>query len=192
VVAVLAAAVCAGARWGTAEDAPPAAATASRSAPTTTAAPSLPAGARAPEPPADPSPDLLATPAEPADWLPVVAELYRRRAEALGTASAEPLAAVYSDSSDRLAADTRFIEGLASAGEVLRGFAPSVVRVTAAEVEGDRADLELVDTVPAYEVVPSAGGPVVRTEPGRPEATVHMVLRRSADGWRIESAQRTG
>src|SRR4051794_2173439 len=87
VVAVLAAAVWAGARWGTADDARPAAATTSRSAPTTTAAPSLPAGARPPETPAEPSPDLLTTPGEPADWLPVVAELYRRRAEALGTAS---------------------------------------------------------------------------------------------------------
>jgi hypothetical protein len=40
-------------------------------------------------------------------------------------------------------------------------------------------------------VAPAAGGPAVRTEPGRPEAAVHMVLRRSTDGWRIVSAQRT-
>ena len=45
-------------------------------------------------------------------------------------------------------------------------------------------------TDPAYEVAPSAGGPAVRSEPGRGEVTVRMVLRRSADGWRIESAER--
>jgi eukaryotic-like serine/threonine-protein kinase len=122
--------------------------------------------------------------------VPLVDELYRRRAEAFTSASAEPLSGVYSDGSDRLAADTDFVESLAAAGEVLRGYAPSVVRVAAADVTGDRAVLQVVDRVPAYEVVPSAGGPAVRSEPGRGEVTVRMVLRRSADGWRIESAQR--
>jgi hypothetical protein len=195
VAVVLAAAVWLGTRWGTTEDSRPA--SASRSAPAATstgapsaappAAPSVPAGA---EQPAEPSPDLLSTPDEPAGWLPVVDELYRRRAEAFSTASAQPLTDVYSDGSDRLAADTDFVEELVAAGEVLRGYAPSVVRVTAADVTGDRAVLEVVDSVPAYEVAPSAGGPAVRSEPGRGEVTVHMVLRRSADDWRIESAQR--
>jgi hypothetical protein len=120
----------------------------------------------------------------------VVEELYERRADAFSTATAQPLTGVYSDGSDRLAADTDFVAGLAAAGEVLRGYAPSVVRVTAAEVAGDRAELEVVDRVPAYEVVAAMGGSAVRSEPGRGEVTVRMVLRRSADGWRIESAQR--
>ena len=45
--------------------------------------------------------------------------------------------------------------------------------------------------------ITKAGGPEVLEvresadpEPGRGEVTVRMVLRRSADGWRIESAQR--
>jgi len=83
------------------------------------------------------------------------------------------------------------VDGLAARGEVLHGFTPSVVRVTAVRGDGDRAELDLVDSVPAYEVA-SVGGAVVRAEPGRSETTVHMVLRRSAEGWRIESAQRTG
>ncbi|NYJ07612.1 serine/threonine-protein kinase [Petropleomorpha daqingensis] len=184
VVAVLAAAVWAGSRWGATGDSRPAAASRSVPAPTSTAAPSVPAGA---SPPSEP---LLATPDGPDDWLPLVEELYRRRAEAFTSASARLLTGVYSDGSDRLVADTDFVEGLAAAGEVLRGYAPSVVRVSAAGVTGDRAELEVIDSVPAYEVAPSAGGPAVRSEPGRGEATVHMVLRRSADGWRIESAQR--
>ena len=50
--------------------------------------------------------------------------------------------------------------------------------------------LELVDSVPAYEVAPASGGPAVRAEAGRGEVSVQMVLRRSAEGWRIESARR--
>jgi hypothetical protein len=187
VAAVLAAAAWLGTRWGTTDDTPPVAASRSAPVPSPTAAPSVPAGAEQP----DTSTDLLPTPDAPTDWLPVVDELYRRRAEAFTSASPQPLAGVYTDGSDLLAADAEFVAGLASAGEVLRGFVPSAVRVTAAAVDGDRAELDLVDSVPAYEVAPSAGGSAVRTEPGRPEAAVHMVLRRSADGWRIESAQRT-
>ena len=77
---------------------------------------------------------------------------------------------------------------------MLRGFAPTVVRVTAAVVAGDRAEVDLVDAWPGYDVVPAAAadGSVLRTDPGRPEAPVHMVLRRTGTGWRIESAQRPG
>src|SRR6185312_16118135 len=182
-VAVLAVAVWLGARWGTTDDSRPAAASRSAPGPTATLSPSVPAGASQPPEP------LLDTPDGPDGWVPVVEELYERRAEAFGTASAQPLAGVYSDGSDRLAVDTDLVTSLAAAGEVLRGYAPSVVRVTGAEVAGDRAELEVVDRVPAYEVV-SVGGSAVRSEPGRGEVTVRMVLRRSADGWRIESAQR--
>jgi hypothetical protein len=194
--AVLAAVVWLGARWGAADDAPSIPAAASRSTPASTPAagtsvvPSVPAGAEPPQTPDEPGADLLVTPSEPAGWLPVVAELYRRRADAFTHASPQPLTGVYTDDSDRLTADTEFVEGLAAAGEVLRGYTPSVVRITSATVDGDRAELELVDTVPAYEV--AAGSTSVRGDPGRPEATVRMVLRRSGDGWRIESAQRTG
>jgi hypothetical protein len=66
------------------------------------------------------------------------------------------------------------------------------VAVTATSVEGDRVRMDLVDRWPDYDVVPAGapGGPAVRSEPGRPESTVRMVLVRTVDGWRIESAQR--
>jgi hypothetical protein len=68
------------------------------------------------------------------------------------------------------------------------------VEVTAAEQDGDRVRLDLVDSWPGYEVVPAArpDGVPVRTGPGRGAAAVRMVLVRAGDGWLIESAERTG
>ena len=61
-------------------------------------------------------------------------------------------------------------------------------------VTGDRARLHLVDRWPDYEVVPSGspGGRALRAAPGRPDAGVAMVLVRTPEGWRIESAERVG
>jgi hypothetical protein len=83
---------------------------------------------------------------------------------------------------------------MAAAGETLRGFAPAVVEVTGASADRDRARLDLVDRWPDYEVVGSraADGPALRAVPGRPDTAVRMVLLRTADGWRIESAERLG
>jgi hypothetical protein len=57
---------------------------------------------------------------------------------------------------------------------------------------GDRAELDLVDRWPGYDVV-LAGDPdgaALRAVPGRPDAGVRMVLARTAEGWRIVSAER--
>ena len=83
---------------------------------------------------------------------------------------------------------------MAAAGETLRGFAPAVVEVTGASVDGDRARLDLVDRWPDYEVVSQRGGRGRRCAPcpGVRETAVRMVLLRTADGWRIESAERIG
>jgi hypothetical protein len=66
--------------------------------------------------------------------------------------------------------------------------------VTAAERDGDRVTLDLVDSWAAYDVVPAADpeGPALRTGAGRPAAGVRMVLLRTGDRWLIESAARTG
>jgi hypothetical protein len=67
-----------------------------------------------------------------------------------------------------------------------------VLAVTGVENAGDRVELELVDRWPDYEVV-VAGAPdgrVVRTVAGRPATSVRMVLVRTAEGWRVDSAQR--
>jgi eukaryotic-like serine/threonine-protein kinase len=75
---------------------------------------------------------------------------------------------------------------------VLRGFTPTVLAVTGVSRDGDRVEMDLVDRCPGYDVVPAAepDGPPLRSELGRPETGVRMVLVHTADGWRIESAQR--
>jgi hypothetical protein len=126
-------------------------------------------------------------------WRAVVAELYERRAGAFASASTEQLADVYAPGSPLRAADEEQVRGLADAGEVLRGFTPTVVAVTATSDGGDRVEMDLVDRWPGYDVVPAAApdGAALRTGPGRPEAGVRMVLVRIGEGWRIESAERT-
>jgi hypothetical protein len=127
-------------------------------------------------------------------WRTVVDELYERRAAAFASAAPEQLAAVYTAGSPLLGADQDHARGLAAAGEVLRGFAPTVVAVTAVDDGGDRVEMDLVDRWAGYEVVPALApdGAATRSVPGRAESTVRMVLVRTGEGWRIESAQRLG
>lgn len=130
----------------------------------------------------------------PAEWADLVAELYQRRAAAFAAASPDALGAVHVAGSALRAADEAYVGGLADAGEVLRGFAPTVVRVEEVTVEDSRVELALVDRWEVYEVVAADApdGPALRTEPGRGEATVRLVLARTPAGWRIQSAGRTG
>lgn len=127
-------------------------------------------------------------------WRAVVTDLYGRRATAFATATPDGLAQVYTDASPLRAADEEQVRVLAEAGEVLRGFAPEVVAVTAVDADDGRAELDLVDRWPGYDVAPAGApeGAAVRTVPGRPEATVRMVLVRTDEGWRIDTAQRLG
>ncbi|MGY1804571.1 serine/threonine-protein kinase [Blastococcus sp. SYSU D00922] len=158
-------------------------------------------------PSASPSPSAASAdqdPARPADrherpdsvtgWRSVVSDLYERRATAFGTASPDVLAGVYPVGSELRAADEAHIRGLAEAGEVLRGFTPVVVAVTAVDDGTDRVEMDLVDRWAGYEVLAAAApdGPALRTLPGRPESNVRMVLISTPEGWRIESAQRLG
>ena len=158
-------------------------------------------GAPAPAPPAaspaseDAAPaDRQERPESATGWREVVADLYVRRADAFGTASPERLADVYTDGSPLRAADEEHARGLAEAGEVLRGFTPTVAGGDRVGDGTDRVEMDLVDRWPEYDVVPAVApdGPAVRTVPGRPETTVRMVLVRTGEGWRIESAQRLG
>jgi len=133
-----------------------------------------------------------ADPTAPEQWREVVDGLYRRRAEAFATASPRLLDDVYAQGSGLLTADAGLATALAHAGEALRGFAPTVEKVTAVEVDGDRVRLDLVDDWAPYEVVPAAHphGAALRQGPGRPATAVRMVLVRSGGGWLIESAER--
>ncbi|TQN43525.1 serine/threonine protein kinase [Blastococcus colisei] len=149
-------------------------------------------GAVAPRPEAAQAPAPAGVPDSVQGWRAVVAELYAHRAAAFASGSVERLADVYTEGSGVRTADEEHVRALSAAGEVLRGFAPRVVAVTAAGTPGDRVALDLVDRWADYAVVPAGApdGPAVRTVPGRAEATVRMVLVRTTDGWRIESARR--
>jgi hypothetical protein len=138
--------------------------------------------------------DRQETPDSVEGWRVVVAELYSRRAAAFGAAAPEQLTGVYTEASPLLSGDRAHARGLAEAGERLRGFAPTVVAVTAADGSGDRVEMDLVDRWGDYEIVPAGApdGPAVRTVPGRAESNVRMVLVRTGEGWRIDTAERLG
>jgi hypothetical protein len=138
--------------------------------------------------------DRLETPGSAEGWRSVLEELYRRRAEAFATGSPAPLAGVYHPGSGQLAVDTGYVTALAAAGEVLRGFAPAVVRVTGVTGSGDRVQLQIVDSRPPYDVVAAgaADGPALRSDAGRADAAVRIVLVRTDAGWRIDIAELVG
>ncbi|WP_199506131.1 serine/threonine-protein kinase [Geodermatophilus sp. TF02-6] len=189
--AVLTAVVWLGGRW-TAPAAPvaePAAELADRAAgvPRPTAGP----GAAVSESAGDGS---GSEPDRAADWTARLTELYERRAVAFCTGAPRALADVHAAGSPLLAADQEGVSALVAAGERLRGFTPAVV--SAAVVDGGaeqgRVTLRVVDSWPAYEVVPVAAldGPALRSVDGRGQAEVRMTLVETEGGWRIEAAER--
>jgi hypothetical protein len=124
-------------------------------------------------------------------WRAVVAELYASRAAAFAEPTTADLGTVYTRSSPLRTADEGYTRQLAAAGEALRGFEPAVVSVNGVSVSGDRAVLDLVDVWPAHEVVSTAGS-AGRPVSGRPDTAVRLALVRTADGWRIDGAERLG
>jgi hypothetical protein len=129
-------------------------------------------------------------------WQEVIADLYGRRAAAFAAPAADggqrALAGVYAPGSRQRSADEAQVRALARAGEMLRGFVPTVVEVTRSSVGGDRAELRLVDRWARYDVVAMGQGTAMplRTGPARPPAKVRMVLARTAAGWRIADVER--
>jgi serine/threonine protein kinase len=166
-----------------------------------TAAPTSPAPS-APAPttpststPSAPPPSPAPTPSAGAvDWTAVLTELYARRARAFTTGDVALLGEVYTADSLLLAADRGYLQALTAAGEVLRGFAPSVsaVTMTAGPADDGSVQVQLVDSRPECAVVSATDpdGPPLRTESGRGEAGVAMVLVPGPGGWRIGTAGR--
>jgi hypothetical protein len=141
-----------------------------------------------------PSPaDAGDVPAGAVEWEAVVTDLYGRRAVAFAAPAVADFDTVYAATSPLRTADEQHARELAVAGAALRGFVPAVVVVSRVSVSGDRAELDLVDRWPVHEVVAAddPDGPALQRTAGRPDTAVRMLLVRSADGWRIESAQRT-
>jgi eukaryotic-like serine/threonine-protein kinase len=161
-------------------------------APPASSVPPTDAADPAPTPTTDPP--TVPPPAAPVDWTAVLTELYARRASAFTTGDPALLEEVYAAGSPLLAADRAYLEALGAAGELLRGFAPSVsgVTVTAGPADDGTVQLRVVDSRPDCAVVSASApdGPPLRTEPGRGEVAVAMVLVPGPDGWRIGTAGR--
>jgi hypothetical protein len=142
--------------------------------------------------------DRRAAPDTDSGWRDVVTELYARRAKAF-TAASDPgavpaLAGVYTRDSNQRATDEQQLRALAAAGEQLRGFAPTVVRLARVAMPGAKVELRLVDRWAGYDVVAARrpDGPPLRSGPARADADVRMVLASTPQGWRIEEVQRIG
>jgi hypothetical protein len=130
---------------------------------------------------------------DPAGWAALVGRLYERRAAAFTAADPAPLEEVYAPGSDLLTRDRAEVAALAGSGQVLAGFRPGVRRVSAVTPQGDGSVMvELVDEVPGYRVSGGKGAEDGSEVPGRGETAVRMVLTRTAAGWRIADAVRTG
>jgi hypothetical protein len=137
--------------------------------------------------------DARGVPASAEQWKAVLTDLYGRRAAGFAEPSTAQWGGVYTPDSPLRTPDEQYAEELAAARRALRGFAPVVLRVHRAAVSGDRAELDVVDRWPAHEVVDGddPDGPALRSAAGRPDTAVHLLLVRTADGWRIERARRT-
>jgi hypothetical protein len=128
-----------------------------------------------------------------AGWAALVAQLYAQRARAYATADGTLLTGVYVSGSDLLRRDAEQVAQLSRAGQAVVGFQPTVLRVSAVTVSGDRALLDVVDEVPGHRVVArGSSAPAVAEVAGRGPAPVAMTLRRTGEGWRIADAARSG
>jgi hypothetical protein len=159
----------------------------------------VPSGDTQPSPGAErasvPVADPTAAPADDAGWTALLAELYARRATAFVTADPEALTDVHLPGSTLLDRDTRQVQTLAEAGQVLAGFSPQVLRLVSVSADGPgRVVLQVIDELPDYRVVP-AGEPSaasVQEVAGRGAAQARIVLEQTAGGWRISDAQLVG
>ena len=121
-------------------------------------------------------------------WTPVLEELFAARARAFAAADEAALAGVYAPSAPGGAADARLVRALAVAGRTAEGVRHRVSAVDVVAVDGDRAELRVVDSLGAYDVRDAAGAVVTR-RPGRGEAVQLVRLVRTDAGWRLMDVQ---
>ena len=147
-------------------------------------------------PPTPTDPAEEPTSPEPTDWAAVVAELYERRAAAFATGSAAALDDVYTPGSALLAADRSTSRGpgrrrarccAASRPSVVRGDGGVRGRRPRASSTWSTAGRPTRWCLPA----PGRGGAEHRARPARVGACAWCSCV-TGDGWRIESAARTG
>jgi hypothetical protein len=122
-----------------------------------------------------------------ADWPGVLRELDRRRTIAFHRGDAEGLHRVYRAGSPALREDAADLAELAAAGLRARGLRLDLGRVSMREVAPGQVLLDVVDRMPAYDVVDRSGRPVSRV-PGRGDRQWLVTLVPASDvigEWRI-------
>jgi hypothetical protein len=119
------------------------------------------------------------------DPLAAVPALARLRAHAFAAGERSALERANVAGGAALAADLARLDELARAGVLLQGLAFDVRATTLVSRDADLAVVETTVVTLAHRQV-TVDGAVVADVPAGPERTSRLVLRRGADGWRVE------
>lgn len=159
------------------------------SAPTRTAsmtlAPPVAASSSTPVVPTDPgivSGGVPGSAGAHVDAAGVLTRLDAKRSAAYATGDAGLLRSLYTSSSAAGRVDLSNLERMVAAGERARGFRTETTSVRVVARSTDAVQLDVVDTVPAFDIAGSDGS-LVRTEPGRGEQTFRINLNRVDGRW---------
>jgi hypothetical protein len=120
----------------------------------------------------------------PVDFTDVVRGLDAARDSAFTDDDPRALGCAYVRSSAAYRADAAKLRALMSAGERADGLRLTVRDVAVSGRRGSLVEVVVRDELPAYRIVDLTGHPVV-TRPARGPTAWHVVLRRTAAGWRI-------
>ena len=137
-------------------------------------------------PPAAPR---VAPAAKPVDWTGVLGRLDRTRSAAFAVGDPVLLAGVYAPGSPALRRDQAVLARLRSTGHTVRGVRLEPQSVQVVDASSRRAVLEVVDVMPAYELV-AADGSVTSSRPGRAAARWSVTLTLVDNEWRVLDVQR--
>jgi hypothetical protein len=122
------------------------------------------------------------------DWIAVIGSLDERRVDAWRVGDLEALDAVHLPGTPLERADRATGEQLLERGLRPRGLRLDVRSVTVRQADERRANLVVVDSRPAYELV-TADGTVAQTVPARAAAQWEVDLADDGTGWRYVDAR---
>lgn len=117
-------------------------------------------------------------------WEQVLDGLDATRAQAFADGDLTALAETYAPGSPGLASDTALLQALVDRRQTAYGVRHEVRRVEVLEQAPEHARLQVVDVLPAYDVL-DAEGEVVSHRPGRGERSFVVELARTGGGWRL-------
>lgn len=124
----------------------------------------------------------------PVDARQVVDGVDAARAAAFAAAQPRGLLAVYAPGSPQQVPDAAAVSALARLRRTAVGVRHEVRSVRVRGHSRDRLDLDVVESLRAYEIQDVSGAVIARAAAG-PELHVEMLLRRVAAGWRVEQVR---